>query len=72
MSSLLCEQACHGIIENAVLLGTPIGRNVERWRKIRSVVAGRLINGYSDPKHDWVLYILYRSKVRMVTQQALS
>lgn len=54
-----------------MLLGTPIGRNVERWRKIRSVVAGRLINGYSDPKHDWVLYILYRSKVRMLTQQAL-
>lgn len=49
-----------GIVENAVLLGAPIGRNPERWKKARTVVAGRLINGYST--RDWVLMFLFRSK----------
>ena len=49
-----------GIVENAVLLGAPVGRNTERWRRARSVVAGRLINGYSSK--DWVLMFLFRQK----------
>lgn len=39
-------------MENAVLLGTPVGVTPERWAMARSVVAGRLVNGYSP--QDWV------------------
>jgi hypothetical protein len=49
-----------GIVENAVLLGAPLGRNAEKWKVARAVVAGRLINGYST--RDWVLHFLFRSK----------
>lgn len=49
-----------GIVENAVLLGLPMGRASERWRQALTVVAGRLVNGYST--RDWVLQFLFRSK----------
>lgn len=52
-----------GIIENAVLLGAPIGTHVASWKKVRSVVAGRLISGYLP--EDWVLGTLFRTKVRL-------
>ena len=62
-----CLEALHakgeaglGIVENAVLLGAPVGRNPQRWRRARAVVAGRLINGYST--RDWALQFLFRSK----------
>lgn len=41
-----------GIVEHAVLLGTPVGVTPQRWRMARTAVAGRLINGYSS--QDWV------------------
>lgn len=41
-----------GIVEHAVLLGTPVGVIPERWVLARSAVAGRLVNGYSA--QDWV------------------
>ena len=50
----------NGIVENVVLLGTPIGCNLERWRCARSVVSGRFVNGYYP--NDWVLSLLYRTK----------
>ncbi|CAN0404837.1 unnamed protein product [Ectocarpus sp. 12 AP-2014] len=49
-----------GIVENAVMLGTPIGTKRGRWKRVRSAVAGRLINGYSS--RDWLLALVYRSK----------
>jgi Protein of unknown function (DUF726) len=51
-----------GIVENAVLLGAPLGTATKRWKKVRSVVAGRLVNGYST--RDFVLSLVYRSVVR--------
>ncbi|OQS06910.1 hypothetical protein THRCLA_01056 [Thraustotheca clavata] len=47
-----------GLIENAVLLGCPIPVNEEEWGKVRRVVAGRLINGFST--NDWMLAVMYR------------
>ncbi|CAM9835509.1 unnamed protein product, partial [Hapterophycus canaliculatus] len=49
-----------GIVENVVMLGTPIGTKRGRWKRVRSAVAGRLINGYSS--RDWLLALVYRSK----------
>jgi hypothetical protein len=47
-----------GLIENAVLLGTPASADSEDWRGPRTVVAGRLVNVYST--HDLVLAFAYR------------
>eukprot|EP00752_Nemacystus_decipiens_P008307 g7425.t1 len=49
-----------GIVENAVMLGTPIGTKRGRWKRARSAVAGRLVNGYSS--RDWLLALVYRTK----------
>ncbi|CAM9620173.1 unnamed protein product, partial [Laminaria digitata] len=49
-----------GIVENAVMLGTPVGTKRGRWKRARSAVAGRLINGFSS--RDWLLALVYRSK----------
>ena len=48
----LCRCQAKGVVEHAVLLGTPVGVTPQRWRMARTVVAGRLVNGYSS--QDWV------------------
>jgi hypothetical protein len=56
----LAERKQYGIVENAFLIGMPLSSDAEaRWKSVRSVVAGRLVNAYS--KNDWVLAYLYRS-----------
>lgn len=47
-----------GIVEHACLLGMPAALRPKRWAMARSVVAGRLINGYS--RNDWLLAVVYR------------
>ena len=41
-----------------MLLGAAVPRDSALWRRARAVVAGRLINGWSDA--DWTLRFLYR------------
>ena len=55
----LAERRAFGLIENAVLLGTPTPSDSTDWAMLRAVVAGRLINGYSE--HDYILGFLYRT-----------
>lgn len=55
----LAEQHAFGLVESAVLMGTPAPANSKRWRQIRSVVAGRVVNVHST--EDYVLGFLYRS-----------
>jgi hypothetical protein len=47
-----------GIIENVVLIGSPIGIHRGEWLAARSVVVNRLVNCYSTK--DWLLALLYR------------
>jgi hypothetical protein len=62
------------LIENVVLMGAPIGygsidvsagldflsSHEMKWRAVRRIVSGRLINCYST--RDWVLALLFRTK----------
>ncbi|KAJ8600200.1 hypothetical protein CTAYLR_001992 [Chrysophaeum taylorii] len=48
------------VVENAILLGAPVAARPTRWRRARTVVAGRLVNGFS--RRDWMLRLVYRSK----------
>lgn len=55
----LHKRGHRGTVERAILLGTPVGRSSERWRKAREVVSGRLVNGYT--LNDWVLGLVFRA-----------
>ncbi len=55
----LARHGAAGLLEHVVLLGTPVSLRPERWAALRSVVAGRVINGYSN--NDWTLGIVYRA-----------
>lgn len=48
-----------GIIENVYLFGAPVVVTASEWRKARSIVAGRFINGYVQ--NDWILGYLFRA-----------
>ena len=55
----LAEKGAHGLIQNVYLFGSPVVANKDDYLKIRSVVAGRFVNGYS--KNDWILGYLFRA-----------
>ncbi|KAI0436338.1 DUF726-domain-containing protein [Xylaria telfairii] len=55
----LAKRKAFGLVENAVLLGAPTPSNSAEWRRIRSVVTGRLVNAYST--RDYILAFLYRT-----------
>lgn len=55
----LAERKKFGLVESVCLLGSPVPSDPIIWRRIRSVVAGRLINVYS--KKDYLLAFLYRA-----------
>ena len=55
----LAEQNAFGLVEAAVMMGTPAPSDSKSWRKIRSVVGARVVNVYST--EDYILGFLYRS-----------
>lgn len=55
----LAERRAFGLIESVVLIGAPAPSDASAWRAIRSVVAGRLVNVYSEK--DYILAFLYRT-----------
>lgn len=55
----LAEQNAFGLVEAAVLMGTPAPSDSKSWRKIRTVVAARVVNVFST--EDYILGFLYRS-----------
>ncbi|KAI1421673.1 hypothetical protein F5Y12DRAFT_688583 [Xylaria sp. FL1777] len=55
----LAKRKAFGLVENAVLLGAPTPSSSSEWRRIRSVVTGRVVNAYST--RDYILAFLYRT-----------
>lgn len=55
----LAERKAFGLVENVCLMGAPVPSDPLIWRRIRSVVGGRVINVFS-PK-DYLLAFLYRA-----------
>jgi hypothetical protein len=55
----LAERRAFGLIENVVLAGAPCPSDSADWRRVRSVVSGRVVNVFS--KQDYILGFLYRT-----------
>ena len=55
----LAEHNVFGLVESVVLIGTPTPSEERAWRRIRAVVAGRVVNVYSQEDH--ILGFLYRT-----------
>lgn len=55
----LAERRAFGIVENVVLMGTPAPSDGRVWTALRSVVAGRVVNVFSE--NDYILAFLYRT-----------
>jgi hypothetical protein len=55
----LAKRKAFGLVENVALLGSPMPSDAEDWRKIRSVVSGRVVNVFST--NDYILAFLYRT-----------
>ncbi|KAH7061395.1 hypothetical protein B0J12DRAFT_564907, partial [Macrophomina phaseolina] len=55
----LAERRAFGLIENVIMMGSPTPSDAAAWRKMRTVVTGRLVNVYSSNDH--ILGFLYRT-----------
>ena len=55
----LAEKKAFGLVESAVLMGSPLPSDVATWRVMRTAVSGRLVNVYSE--NDYLLAFLYRT-----------
>ncbi|KAL8938672.1 MAG: hypothetical protein Q9216_003763 [Gyalolechia sp. 2 TL-2023] len=55
----LARRKAFGLVESAVLVGSPCPSTTGDWRVMRSMVASRLVNVYSE--NDYVLGFLYRT-----------
>lgn len=54
----LASRGAHGIVDNVFLMGAAVTADPERWKKIRPVVAGRIVNAYGS--YDWALAFFHR------------
>lgn len=55
----LAKRRAFGLVESVVLAGAAVPGDTVNWRRIRSVVAGRVVNVYST--QDYLLGFLYRT-----------
>ena len=55
----LAERKAFGLVESAVLIGSPIPSDISTWRLMRTAVSGRLVNVYSI--NDYLLAFLHRA-----------
>lgn len=55
----LAKRHAYGLVETAILMGSPTPSDTPDWRCMRRVVSGRLVNAYSE--NDAVLAFLYRT-----------
>ncbi|CDF38063.1 unnamed protein product [Chondrus crispus] len=54
----LAERGALGIVDNIYVMGAAVTADPERWKKIRPVVAGRIVNAYGS--YDWALAFFHR------------
>lgn len=55
----LAERKAFGLIEDVILIGSPVPSSKANWRIMRSVVSGKLTNVYSE--NDYILAFMYRT-----------
>ena len=55
----LAERKAFGLVESAVLIGSPSPSDISTWRLMRTAVSGRLVNVYST--NDYLLAFLHRA-----------
>ena len=55
----LADAGASGVVETLVLFGAAVPSEPAEWERVRQVVAGRLVNVYSE--NDWLLGLAYRS-----------
>lgn len=55
----LAEQNAFGLVESVILIGAPTPSDECDWRRIRAMVAGRVVNVFSSD--DYILGFLYRT-----------
>jgi len=55
----LADRKAFGLVESVVFLGSPCPSDPADWRRIRSVVSGRVVNVFST--NDYILAFLYRT-----------
>jgi len=55
---VLAERRQFGLVDSVVLIGTPAPSETRVWLTLKSVVAGRLVNVFSE--NDYILGFLYR------------
>ena len=55
----LAERKAFGLVESAVLIGSPSPSDISTWRLMRTVVSSRLVNVYST--NDYLLAFVHRA-----------
>lgn len=55
----LAERKAFGLVDTVVFIGAPIPSNRNHWQVMRSVVAGKMFNVFSE--NDYILAFLYRA-----------
>lgn len=56
---VLAERRAFGLVDTVVLIGAPAPSDTMHWAELRTVVAGRIFNVYSE--NDYILGFLYRA-----------
>ncbi|KAH6648371.1 hypothetical protein BKA67DRAFT_521908 [Truncatella angustata] len=54
----LARKGAYGLVQNVYMFGSPMVVKTDEYLKVRTVVAGRMVNGYH--KNDWILGYLFR------------
>lgn len=55
----LARRGAVGIVQNVYIFGSPIVTKKDEWLKAKTIVSGRIVNGYAS--HDWILSYLFRA-----------
>ncbi|KAL9088771.1 MAG: hypothetical protein Q9165_006080 [Trypethelium subeluteriae] len=64
----LARKGAHGLVQNVYMFGSPVVANKDEFLKARTVVSGRMVNGYAT--NDWILGYLFRATAGGIMQVA--